>query len=86
MKENLYMVYDNESQIGLKPIVISKNDVGPVREIQEVVNDEKSLLHKHAGDFELLHIGEIDLETLIITPAEHPHRTVARLYDLLDDK
>lgn len=67
MKETVYVLYDNEAQLGLKPFIISKNDVVPIRELQELANDDKSIVSKHPTSFQLVAVAEIDLETLEVT-------------------
>lgn len=82
MKENIYAIVDRESGIALKPFIIQRNDVAPVREFEDLCTNKETMFNKHAGDFELMHLGEVDLETLEIiglTP-----RTVARAIDLID--
>lgn len=83
MIENLYILYDKNAKIGLKPLLVHRNDVSPVREIEEVTANKETLIHKHAGDFQLLHVGTIDLETLQVSGLEP--RVVAEAIDLLDD-
>ena len=83
MIENIYCIYDNNAGIALKPFSIHRNDVAPCREVTEVANNKDSIIHKHAADFELLHVATIDLVTLEVTglPAA---RRVMRCIDSID--
>lgn len=80
MWENIYCLYDNNAGIALKPIIVERNDVVPVRQFTQLVNDEKSILHTHSGEFDLVQFGRINLETLEIEPGEQ--RIVANGADL----
>lgn len=82
MTENIYCIYDKEAGISLKPFLIHRNDVAPVREFEEVATNKDSVLYKHAGDFDLMQIGQINLETMEIQQVEP--RLVARGIDLID--
>lgn len=66
MIENIYVIYDMKAKIALKPFMIERNDVVPIRQFGELVNNEQTILHKHPGDFELVQIGHVDLETLLM--------------------
>jgi len=83
MEENIYVLYDKEAKIALKPLLVHRNDVAPLREIQEIAGNKDSLIHKHAGDFELLHIGVLNLDTLEIHAVKA--RSVANVIDLVAD-
>lgn len=80
MLENIYALYDRESGITLKPLLIDRNDVAPVRQITDLANNKDSIINKHAKDFQLVHIGTIDIETLAITAVAR--RVVANAADL----
>lgn len=82
VNENIYCIYDTQSQIALKPFMIHRNDVAPLREFQEIARNKDSLIAKHAKDFQLIQIGIVDLITLevtVITP-----RQVATALDLIE--
>lgn len=64
MIENIYAIYDRKAGIALKPFLIHRNDVVPIRELTQLVNDETTILHKHAPDFTLIQLGTVNLETL----------------------
>lgn len=83
MRENIYLIYDTKSQIGLKPFIISRNDVAPLREVGELVRNAETILHKHAADFQLIQVAVINLETLEIEVLERP-RQVANAVDLVE--
>lgn len=82
--EGVYAIYDKQAGTLLKPFLISRNDVGPTREILEIVTNKDTLIHKHASDFDLMHFAQIDMATMEIEQLEP--RLVARCKDLLDDQ
>lgn len=84
MIENIYCLMDRGANVALKPFMISRNDIAPVRETLEATTNPESIMHKHASDFELVHIATVNLETLAVEPVEP--RTVARCIDLLEDQ
>lgn len=84
MIENLYVLYDREAKIALKPIIIERNDVVPVRMLTDLTNKPDTIVNKHTEDFSLIHIGEIDLETLEIK-AYDVARTVVLAKDLKNE-
>lgn len=84
MIENVYCIYDKQTNMALKPFFIHRNDVAPVRELEDIVSNKDSIIHKHAGDFDLIHIGTVNLETMELD--KQPPRLVVHCLDLLDDK
>lgn len=81
MIETIYCIYDKEAGIALKPFLIHRNDVAPVREFQEVAQKEGTPIHNHASEFQLIAVAVIDLETLEVSPTER--RLVATAIDLI---
>lgn len=80
MEHSIYAIHDTGAGIYLTPLMTSKNDVAPLRELNNLANDPASLFHKHARDFDLVHLGTINLETGYIEAA--PHRVVANAADV----
>lgn len=72
MREAIYVLYDRAAQIALKPCMIHRNDVAPVREVTELTRNPDSIIHRHPQDFQLLHVADINLETLEVTPLPEP--------------
>lgn len=70
MKENVYCIYDTASKLAIKPFMVERNDVVPIRTLQQLVNEKTTIFHKHAMEFELIHIAELDTETLEVKPVE----------------
>lgn len=58
----IYALYDRRARNTLTPLIVSPNDVTPVREVQRLVNEPKSIIHEHADDFDLMLLGTINLE------------------------
>lgn len=83
MKENIYVIYDVKSQIALKPFMIQRNDVVPIRELTELVQNKDTVLHKHAEDFHLIQIATIDIESLEMEILQQP-RVAVRAQDCID--
>jgi hypothetical protein len=84
VKENIYCLYDKKSQIALKPFLVHRNDVAPLRETQDVVANKDTVIHKHPQDFDLICVGEIDLESLEVTG--HSPRLIAQCKDMVDEQ
>lgn len=66
MKENVYVLYDRNAGIALKPAMIERNDVIPIRQITDLAKNEQSIINRHPEDFQIVHIATFDLETLEI--------------------
>jgi hypothetical protein len=81
MEENLYAIVDKQAGIALKPFITSRNDVDPIRQVQQLANDDKTIINAHSRDFVLIHFATVNLETLDIKPVEP--RTVAEAVDLV---
>lgn len=82
MRENIYVIYDNAANIALKPPMISANDVEPIRTLQQATQHPESTMAKYPAEFTLIHIGTVDLETLVVMGEERP-RIVAQAIDLI---
>lgn len=68
-KTNLYTVYDTEAQTAIGPLIAELRDAPAIRNFNEILSDERSILHKYPNHFRLVHLGAFDTETLEITPA-----------------
>lgn len=84
MIENIYIIYDRAAGIALKPPLIHRNDVAPVRELQQIANDPNSIINKHAHEYELIQIGTLNVITLDLTQTEE--RIVVRADELITPK
>lgn len=82
MIENIYVLFDLGSGIALKPAMIDRNDVAPLRVLGDTAQNPESLVSKHPNEFQLIHVGTIDLETLTVQALQHP-RVVATASDML---
>jgi hypothetical protein len=82
MDEYIYIIFDKNAGIGLKPLIVSRNHVAPLREVQDLCNNKETLLYKHAGDFQLVKIGVLNLETLEII--RHTPEVIANCIDLVE--
>lgn len=80
MRENLYVIYDKKAGIALKPVIVDRNDVQPVRGLSDLVNKDGNMLNHNPDDFDLVQIGSIDLETLEVQ--QETMRIVALASDL----
>lgn len=68
--EKLYIIFDKDAQVAIKPALISRNDVAPIREFTQAINNPESLMNKYPASFELYLVGEINLITLAIQPEQ----------------
>lgn len=80
MNENIYAVYDLRAHIILKPVIIERNDVTPVRQFTELTNNKDTLFYKNPEDFHIMQIGTINLETGEVTQTDF--RIVANASEL----
>lgn len=83
MQENIYVIYDTGTGIALKPPMVDKNDVQPIRVLTDTILQAgtNNVIANHRKDFQLIHIGTLDLETLEINKVEP--RLVAQAIDLV---
>lgn len=80
MKHILYAIRDQGAGYYTTPIMVNRNDITPLREFQALATNPESIVNKHAAEFELHAIGEIDLETGEIFPLAKA-RTIASALD-----
>lgn len=66
MVQQIYAVYDNRAELYNTPFFMH-NDRMALRAFADLVNDERSQVHRHREDFKLVHLGEINLNDGIIT-------------------
>lgn len=72
MRENIYVIYDTKAGIAIKPPMVERNDVAPVRMLTEVARRPEGVISQNPAEFQLIHVGEMDLETLEIFPLPEP--------------
>lgn len=84
MVEKIYCIYDRESKQVLKPLIVQRNDTAPIREFEQLANNNETIFHKYPADFALLEIGAIDMETMEIITSGPRHIHTA--LELLDNK
>lgn len=82
MDHNVYAIYDNAAKTYLVPLFVSRNDVVPTREFQQITNSPDSILHAHPGDFQLNKLGTINLDTGELKPSDPVE--IAQAVDLLN--
>lgn len=89
MVKHVYGIYDLVSGDVVGPLWLFPSDGPATRMLQDVVNAPDSQVHAHPGDFALVRLGTVDLETLdviavsrdsapVVAPAPglQPHRCV----------
>lgn len=76
MIEGIYVLFDIKAGIALKPLMVERNDVVPIRNLTDLTNDPNTIIARNPEDFAVIHIGAINLETLAIE-GDQP-RTIAR--------
>jgi hypothetical protein len=68
----LYCIHDRVAQeiVGMRmyAIMVFRTDKEAARYFADAINDETSVLHKHPGDYQLLHLGSVHEQTAEITP------------------
>lgn len=63
MTKNLYAVRDIVAQTLIGGIIMEPADPPAIRAFYDALRTKGSLLAEHPGDFNLLHLGNIDLDT-----------------------
>lgn len=81
MKENIYVIFDRVANVAIKPPMVERNDVVPIRSLTQAALNNDSIIAKYPKEFELIQIGTLDMETLEVTQQEP--RLVAVAVDLL---
>lgn len=77
----LTIVYDRVAGASTGPVISTPSVGVAVRMLQDVARDERSAIHSHPGDYDLMKIGELDGLTLVpCTPA-----VLVNAADLLPD-
>lgn len=79
MNHNIYAIYDIAAENTLTPLMVAPNDVNPVRQFTELVNNKESILNRHAKDYALIKIGVIDMTSGIIRQAEFRETVITGL-------
>lgn len=71
MVQRLYCVYDRKAKVPFNGIFQQfNNDEDASRLFSDVVmNPQSGVIHKHPEDFALMYVGDIDNDTLHMTPA-----------------
>lgn len=67
-KTRLYQLFDTKAHSAAGPIMAAKRDAVVIREFHQVLGTPNTLPGMHPEDFQLMHIGEQDEETLRIEP------------------
>jgi len=71
MKLNIYSIYDSKADQYNLPMFMAR-DGQAIRAFDDLCNDEKSDVHKHAEDYTLFNLGEFDDEIGLVTPLNTP--------------
>lgn len=69
MIKRIYAIFDKVAEQMFGPMVVLPNDGAARRVFQDALFGEGSTMAPHPGDYALYHIGTINLETGVITPA-----------------
>lgn len=66
MKKGLYVIRDNVAGAAAGPVMTFAHDAVAVREFRDIALNEKSSLHAHLEDYDLVCVGEFDAEQCIV--------------------
>lgn len=72
MKQQVFSVFDSKAETFNTPFFMAAKGQA-LRGFQDEVNRKDSEIGKHPEDYTLFHIGEVDLETGLITPLTTPN-------------
>lgn len=71
MRKSILAVFDAKAQAFTTPFFHSTPESAQ-REFQEAVNDPKTDFNRWPEDYTLMHVGDYDHETGVITPVDPP--------------
>lgn len=71
MKQQIFSVFDAKAETFNTPFFMAAKGQA-LRGFQDEVNRKDSEINKHPGDYTLFHIGEVELDTGLITPLTTP--------------
>lgn len=77
----LYRIRDSKSEVYNDPFS-SLRDETALRSVSDAVNDETNTYHRHAADFSLWFVGETEVGSPDIIPAQ-PCICICQLIDLI---
>lgn len=72
MKQQVFSVFDAKAETFNTPFTMAAKGQA-LRGFQDEVNRPESEISKHPEDYTLFHLGEVDLDTGLITPLTTPN-------------
>jgi len=67
MKFQAYTIYDSKEEIYCQPFFLL-NEAVAIRQLSDMVNDEKTKISKHPADYSLWHLGSYEDSSATIDP------------------
>lgn len=77
MSKHLYQVYDKVSQTVIGPILVEPHAAPAIRQFHDALSAPGSMLGSHPEDFDLLELGEVKENGLILPVLGESPITVA---------
>jgi hypothetical protein len=75
MTQKIYSIHDAKAEYFTQPF-FKKTHGEAERDFTQLVNDEKSQLHKFPEDYDLYYLGEYDDNTGKMTPIDTPQHII----------
>lgn len=75
-RQNLYVLYDLQSETTIGQIVMANRDAAAVRVFTEILSTKDTLPGQYPQHFELRKVGSFDTEMAAITAAETTTQTI----------
>lgn len=84
-KINLYIIYDHVALQTRGVMIPSNRDEHVIRQFSEVLAQPDTDLGKYPNDFSLLHVGEQEQDTGVLTPCEPRTVFTGRIWKRLQE-
>ena len=68
--KRLYVIRDNVAEAPAGPVMTFAHDAVAVREFRDIALNEKSSLHAHMEDYDLLCVGEFNVDECMVVGHE----------------
>nr|QJB18817.1 MAG: nonstructural protein [Microvirus sp.] len=70
MRKNLYMVYDLVAETLIGSVILELTDAPAIRAFHDALRTKESLLAQHPADYQLVSLGELNMETGVMVASD----------------
>jgi hypothetical protein len=75
--KGLYAIHDKVAKAAAGPLMTFQHDAVATRSFMDIAGDQKSSLHAHLEDYDLVCVGEFDDEGLVVHGLDSPRVVVS---------